>query len=168
MLCAMAQATHIVQHKAANNELQPNDDADGIVVSISDDATPMFLRFGQLRGLLEPFARYLVQAGGRWISLSYDEYLEPQGRHAPTTARGLEVFAILGKVVWTSSKEETEVVRDIYSSPLILERANASSSACALQEGIPSLSSTATMGLRATNKCILLTEAPDGVAYINA
>lgn len=96
------------------------------------DATPMLLRFGQLRGALQEHARYLAQVSSdpafpRWTTVPFEEW-KKQNPRAPSVCGVLEVFAQRSELFWVSASggEISEHARVLRYPPMILQRANSS------------------------------------------
>lgn len=72
----------------------------------SYDCTPFNVRFGQLTGVMQDHARYLVlDENGRWTAVPLSDFeKKSKCRAAPQVLRRLQVLTTMKRKVWTSSK----------------------------------------------------------------
>ena len=93
-VCALARAAQVALDTEMTNTMEGITAGTGCFIMQHDDATPLFLRFGNLQPQLMESSRYLVQNGRRWHSVSYSDYIQVCGRTAPTTAGIVELLAV--------------------------------------------------------------------------
>ena len=168
VLTGFAQATRLLQSRAIRDQFTTpalNDQIHGIFLSVSHDATPFFMRFGPLRGELEPWARYLYNDGDCWMSVTYEQYRQLKGTNAPTTAGILELMGVGAEFYW-SGQDDSLHRRDAFSPPLILEKANATVSFAATTRGIEGVSVQDIIAISRRQRSLIYSEMTDAASYI--
>ena len=93
-LVALARAAQVSLDTVMSDTIASIQQGDGAFIKLHHDATPLFLKFGQLQERLLESSRYLVRNGVKWHSVTYQEYLQIRGKSAPTTAGVVEVLAV--------------------------------------------------------------------------
>ena len=75
-------------------EIIDGDELMGLFIAVHHDATPLLVKFGQLQGQLENFARYLVFEDGFWRQYDFDNYKLVKGHTAKTHSGIVELLAV--------------------------------------------------------------------------
>eukprot|EP00959_Pyramimonas_sp_CCMP1952_P191664 4007826-Pyramimonas_sp.AAC.1 len=126
MVCASASVCHHGQKLWAAERMAALVDRSSVPsIQISYDSTPMRVLFGALQDQLMPVARYAVQTeeGGRWTTVSYDEFIRKYGGSRMVRFGIVEVLG--AKAAFTVMSDD-DVLRgfDILCRPSILARSN--------------------------------------------